>query len=83
MDYHWGIWAKYDLVHFRRSYLEVDLDDMLSDKSHSRRNWSRRPITIAITEREIPITLSGWFANIDFPFGNSECNPEPKHYDVV
>ena len=38
-------------------------------------------ITIAITERVIPIALFGVFAKFDFPVENAEWNFDPEPYD--
>ena len=74
---------RYDLVHFRGSYMAVDFRRCAFAKSDSRSNWRRRYITISFTDREIPITLFGRSGNVDFPFGDAEWDSEPKHYDVV
>ena len=49
---YWGFSNKFDLVHFRGSYLDVDLDDMRSEnRLLDMIDWLRWGITIASTER--------------------------------
>ena len=64
--------GNYALVHFRGSYLEVNLGDMRSTNRLFHLIGCGWDIALACNEYEIPNTLTSGFANSYFPFRNGK-----------
>ena len=74
---------KYALVHFRGSYLEVDIDDMRAANSlFGWANWARCGITIACRKRKVPDTLPGGFPSANFSRKDAKWDFKSKSNDV-
>ena len=78
----WRFWNKYALVHFRGSYLEVDLDDMRAANRILDVIGCDGGVTNAFTDHAVRIALFGGFANVGFLVGNGSWDFEPESNDV-
>ena len=70
-------------MHFRGSYLEVDLDDARPENRLLDAIGRGGGVATSFTKREIPDTLFSGFANVNSPFRNGKWNPEPHQNDVA